>query len=338
MRSFKYSWKNYGMIQRGVDISEIIVEITTGLKITIDSGGIKIEDEMFNFFQDSGSLNIIDVKEIWEKLDKIEFPAQTEYVESGCDGSAWDLEIDDKKYRGYLCTPPFLKEILKIIKFSAICEYVDNRFSQYIGNVALKHSRKVKDLILYQIATDRHYKIGDKLEVGKDFNYLGERVYNGARLNKITYRDGYNFVDSKKFFANKKLVLEMSKQLEEYDFILREVAFEELRKKEFSDYPSRLKCMFLTDNKDDCLKNLKTFHLKGYGKFFQVVAVKLNGYVFSAPSKNEMSSGLSYNDYYEMARTYWSKYQLLPDLPKDQILFKGNAEIVDIIEEYEYRR
>ena len=28
---------------------------------------------------------------------------------------------------------------------------------------------KVKDLILYQISTDRHYKVGDKLEFGKLF-------------------------------------------------------------------------------------------------------------------------------------------------------------------------
>ena len=134
MRSFKYSWHNCGMMRMGLDISKIIVEINSGIKITIDSGGIKIEDEMFNFFQGKGGPNIIDTKTIWEKLDKIEYPAQTEYVESdGCDGSAWDLEIDDKKYHGYLSIPPFVEEILKIINFSAIYKYVEKRFNQYIS-------------------------------------------------------------------------------------------------------------------------------------------------------------------------------------------------------------
>lgn len=197
---------------------------------------------------------------------------------------------------------------------------------------------KVKDLILYQISTDRYYKVGDKLEFGKSYNYQGERVYNGAKLNKRrTYDDGYSFVDSKKIFANKKLVLDISKQLEEYDFILREIAFEELRKKEFKEYPSRLKCMFLIDNKEVCLKNLKNFHHKGHGTFFQVVAVKLNGNVFYATSKNARRSGLSYNDYYEMARDYWSQDQN-SNLPINEVLFEGKAEIIEVIEEYEYKK
>ena len=65
---------------------------------------------------------------------------------------------------------------------------------------------KVKDLILYQISTDRYYKVGDKLEFGKEYNFQGQRVLNGAKLNKKrTYDDGYAFVDSKKIFANKKV-------------------------------------------------------------------------------------------------------------------------------------
>ena len=37
---------------------------------------------------------------------------------------------------------------------------------------------KVKDLILYQIATDRHYKVGDELEFGKIYNFQGQRVFD----------------------------------------------------------------------------------------------------------------------------------------------------------------
>ena len=32
---------------------------------------------------------------------------------------------------------------------------------------------KVENLILYQISTDRYYKVGDKLEFGKSYNYQG---------------------------------------------------------------------------------------------------------------------------------------------------------------------
>lgn len=197
---------------------------------------------------------------------------------------------------------------------------------------------KVKNLVLYQIATDRYYKIGDNLYFGKEYNFQGERVMNGAKLEKRrTYDDGYSFVDSKKIFANKKLVLKLAKQLEEYDFTIRELAFEEVRKTEFKDYPSRLKCMFLIDNKEECVKNLKNFHHKGHGTFFQVVAVKLNGNVFYATSKNVRRTGLSFEEYKQMARVYWKQEQN-SKLPINEILFEGNAEIVEVIEEYEYRR
>lgn len=197
---------------------------------------------------------------------------------------------------------------------------------------------KVKDLVLYQISTDRHYKVGDKLEFGKKSNFQGERVVDGAKLEKRrTYDDGYSFVDSKKIFANKKLVLNLSKQLEEYDFILRELAFEEVRKKEFSDYPSRLKCMFLSDNREDCLINLKSFHKKGHGTFFQVVAVKLNGNIFYAREIPVFRKGCSYGEYLNEGRKYWSQNQDLNNKPYE-ILFEGNAEIVDVIEEFEYER
>ena len=196
---------------------------------------------------------------------------------------------------------------------------------------------KVKDLVLYQIATDRHYKVGDKLEFGKEYNFQGQRVMQGAKLNKRrTYDDGYHFVDSKKIFANKQLVLNMAKQLEEYDFILREMAFEDLRKNEFKDCPSRLRCMFLIDNKEACIKNLKTFHHKGHGSFFQVVAVMLNGNVFYATSSNARRNGLSYEEYYNSARDYWGQEQNT-SLPANEILFEGKAEIIEIIEEYSHK-
>ena len=197
---------------------------------------------------------------------------------------------------------------------------------------------KVKDLILYQISTDRHYKVGDKLEFGKEYNYQGQRVYGGVKLDKRkACEDGYTFVDSKKIFANKNLVLDMSNQLDEYDFILREIAFEDVRKKEFKDRPSRVKCMFLTDNKEYCLKKIKTFYMKGHGTFFQVVAVKLNGDVFYVSEKNAIRAGLSYNDYVEMAREYWSQNQN-SNSPISEILFEGKAEIVEVIDEYEYKK
>ena len=35
---------------------------------------------------------------------------------------------------------------------------------------------KVNDLVLFQIATDRNYHIGDKLSFGKEYNFHGQRA------------------------------------------------------------------------------------------------------------------------------------------------------------------
>lgn len=197
---------------------------------------------------------------------------------------------------------------------------------------------KVKDLVLYQIATDRHYKVGDKLEFGRTYNYQGTRVIKGDKtFNGRLYKDGFNFVDGKVDFDNKKLVLKLSKELEEYDFILRELAYEEVRRSQFKFLPSRLKCMFLSDNKEACMKNLKIFHNKGHGIFFQAIAVKVSGNIFYVREFPAVRKGISFGNYLEDAKKYWGQNQN-SDKPPFEILFEGDAEVVEIIDEYEYKR
>ena len=197
---------------------------------------------------------------------------------------------------------------------------------------------KVKDVIMFQVATDRNYKVGDKLEFGKENNFQAKRAFLGAKLEKRRiYDEGLSFAKSKKLFANKELVLKLSKQLQEYDFILRELAFEEVRKNEFKDCPSRLRCMYLTNNKEDCLNGLKIFHQKGHGTFFQAVAVKLNGNIFYSTSRKILCNGGSLEDYKKMAMEYWSQDQN-SNQPITEILFEGKAEVVEIFGEYEHKR
>ena len=121
---------------------------------------------------------------------------------------------------------------------------------------------EVKDVILYQVATDRHYKVGDVLEFGKEYNGQGNRIYNSKFNNgeEAYHKKGFRYADSKNIFKNKSLVIEMSKSLSESDFVLRELAAEEVRKEKYSDFPSRLKCMFLSEKREVAVNNLKTFY------------------------------------------------------------------------------
>jgi len=197
---------------------------------------------------------------------------------------------------------------------------------------------KVKDLVLYQIATDRYYKVGDKLTFGKELNFQGQRVLNGAKLeNRCSYDDGYDYLDSKLKIKSKDLILKYAKYLEEYDFITRELAFEKVRKEKYSQYPSRLTCMYLTDNKDACISNLKKFHNKGHGTFFQAIAVKLNGNIFYSTVEHVSRDGLPFNSYIEKAEKYWAQPQNT-NIDPNEILFEGTAEVIEIFEEYIHKR
>lgn len=194
---------------------------------------------------------------------------------------------------------------------------------------------KVKDLVLYQVATDRNYKVGDKLIFGKEYNGQGNRIlstkFNDGKDAK--YKLGFKYADSKNIFKKKDLVIDLCKTMSENDFVLRELAVEEVRKTKYPNLPSRLKCMFLSDTKQVVLENLKTFHLKGVGKLFQAVAVKLTGELFYAKSVALPRNGLSYGEYMEIADKYWSQDQNSTEEIKE-ILFEGKAEIVEILDEY----
>lgn len=198
---------------------------------------------------------------------------------------------------------------------------------------------KVQNKVFYQIATDRYYKVGDTFNFGEKLNYQGKRVFE----NKLKDDQGkilqqaIDYLNSKNFFKNKKIISKLIKAVDESDFVIREIAMEKIRKNEFPNYPSRLKCMFLTDSKEECLKALKIFYQKGHGEYFQAVAVRVNGNVFYSKDVAIGREGLSYAEYLDKSKRYWSQNQD-SNSKLQEILFEGDAEIVEILESFRYKR
>lgn len=193
--------------------------------------------------------------------------------------------------------------------------------------------KKVKDLILYQVATDRHYAKGDILTFGKQMNVQGERTFNTSftQDNIAWHEKGFEYANSKKILKDKNLVIALSKNLAEADFVIRELAMENARKEIAPNAPSRLFAMFLTAEKENVIKGVENFYKKGFGTFFQAVAVKLNG-VIHIGYKGIGRFGKSYQEYYDLAKQYWTQPQDKMD-GADEILFEGEAEIVEILKE-----
>lgn len=126
MKNIKYEWQNFGLIRRGYDLANLTIilenRMRNGIKLIIDAGSIKIEDETYNK---------LEIKKAFEKLEQIKLPEQLDYTTKGCDGNAWKLEIDGIKYSGYLQKPDFLKSILDIIEFDNIFKYAKEKIKNY---------------------------------------------------------------------------------------------------------------------------------------------------------------------------------------------------------------
>ncbi len=197
---------------------------------------------------------------------------------------------------------------------------------------------KVKDLILYQVATDRNYQVGDILTFNKDIpNGQSNRVFNtDFRLNNSRPSDEMYEVAKRRFkkFKSKDDIYQIAHILEYYDVAIKEMALEEVRKEQFPNLPSRLHCMYLSLSKDTALKNLKSMaeSREKNGKHFQAVAVKLNGVIFKAGKVYMSREGQSYNYYKQKAISYW-KQRGLKDEEVKEVLFEGTAEVVEILDE-----
>ncbi|MBP3431509.1 MAG: hypothetical protein J6K39_01465 [Clostridia bacterium] len=93
---------------------------------------------------------------------------------------------------------------------------------------------KVKDLILYQVATDQNYKVGQKLKFDKKTaNGQFNRVFNTAfKVDNARLSDKMYEAAKKRFkkFKSKNEIYDIAHKLEAYDVLVKELALEEVRK------------------------------------------------------------------------------------------------------------
>lgn len=196
---------------------------------------------------------------------------------------------------------------------------------------------RVKDLILYQVATDRNYKVGDIIHFGDEPNGQEFNCFNlsfnkeGQPLHKLGFDNA-----KKGIFKNKNLIFDLSKALSNYDFIMREFALEEVRRQQFPHLPSRFRCMFLSEDADTCLHNLQGFINRGAGSNLQAIKVRVNGEAHFVKDYGVSRLGLSFNEYKNEALKYWSQDQHSTSATKE-ILFTGDVEILDVLKEYDLK-
>ncbi len=193
----------------------------------------------------------------------------------------------------------------------------------------------VKDLIMYQ-ATTRDYKLGDKLEFGKDRNYQAKRTLETNYRFDGAENDMTEMFLEEKLKKKKKLNSEEMRKvcdiLWNYGFSMRELGYEICRQLYHKDEPSRLTCMFLCEKEEEAKGYLSTAQTKGKETDPKVVGVKLNGKLLRTSNSFNIRGGKSIDEFIEQAHRYWKGVgEDFEDKKSIEFLFEGTAEVVEII-------
>lgn len=143
----------------------------------------------------------------------------------------------------------------------------------------------------YHLVSDNTFKVGDKIEIGKSGNGMWKDVYASTIIKN-----------------NPKNELEKDEILSQYDFILGELAAEELRCEEFPNLPSRLKCLYLCDSKQAVEKRVKKFS-KIYNaigrEVTQIIKVSVDNEPYACTQDFLLKTKSNFLEYKDLARKFF---------------------------------
>lgn len=170
----------------------------------------------------------------------------------------------------------------------------------------------MNEQFFYHVVSGRTWQKGEHIFFDSQ-NGIHDAVYNFGRLKKVSG-----------LFKSDKII-------DEYDFIVRELAAEEVRKNEYPDCPSRLKCIYICDKADDA--DAYARRLKKHKKTpTQLVKLLLrNGKLLCVDPNVIRKARLSYNEYKDKAREFFK------GAPTDKFhvfMFEGEVEIAEIVKTY----
>lgn len=187
---------------------------------------------------------------------------------------------------------------------------------------------KVNKEIFYHANSGKELVVGDVLVFNTNtHNKMYDEVYNNEyKLNKI---------DANELLINKKRNDDTNLSIDEFllvfktinndAFVLRELALEEVRKNKYSNYPSRLNCLYVTKDKEDAIywSNILKRNNK---ECKQILTLELTGELFVGDGSLMKRLNISYQKQLEMAEEYWNS----KPVSNPEYLFYGEAKVVDI--------
>lgn len=114
---------------------------------------------------------------------------------------------------------------------------------------------------------------------------------------------------------------------------LRELALEEVRKKKYPEYPSRLGCLYVSETLQEA-KQWADYFVSLGRPTFQIVKLKITGSRFVGDATKCFYATIHKDENLEMAEKYWRNEENSNDEPPiKEILVGGDIEVVEIVKE-----
>lgn len=172
--------------------------------------------------------------------------------------------------------------------------------------------------------------VGDVFYFGNEYNNFYNELINIKHFNN-NKKDANEIMAD--LFSKKNLTFSsindfktVYNTVSDDSFILRELIFEEIRKRYYPDCPSRFKCMFVLKTSEEADEWLNIFK-RMKNKPLQIVKLKLDGNVFLGNANFIVRKNNSIIDKVNEAKAYWSgdKTGLIPEY-----LFLGTTTVIEV--------
>lgn len=184
-------------------------------------------------------------------------------------------------------------------------------------------------------SNDEKWQKGFIINIGNEYNYFYKlctefeaKYPTYEDKNNVPWRNVYRYLLSKtpldlnKLFENLKFA---DLIINEYQMLLRENAYEEIRKLFFNNLPSRTTCIWLCKE-----KQLKFWLEQFKGNNYKVFKIKIFGEAFKSNNNLLVAPSDSYSNMKEMAKKYWA-YNEKKENEQDEYLYVGKIEIIEEI-------
>jgi hypothetical protein len=187
-------------------------------------------------------------------------------------------------------------------------------------------------VVVYHLVTKQKMTLGQRIHFDNQYNQLYHFFLEKEQRNS----NGEDFIQiMQNSFTSEGICLSEEnskvalKYVDQTIRAIREVVAEMVRLEEFTQYPSRLSCLFAAKNYEDVLKWKRIFD-SYHRKVLQIVKLRVNGIFFEGDANLlPKENGDSFARKIEQARDYWNGNV---ESELTEILINGEMEVIEIID------